>query len=175
VVDAHHKPHGLTSLSRCHLSQVHKVQHKPRKKFTWGHKQIWSKGLESVLPVAHRTVSYAPVPRASEQATLGFLPGALRYNSPDCQCAPDMSGEPAEQRSLRVNGRLQKCMTEVRAAKSEVIGHVRCNYRTRLPTVNSLQTPTGALTWRAPDSEQFLSGAPLDCPVCLSPAKTTKG
>jgi hypothetical protein len=40
-------------LPRCHLSQVHKVQHKPRKKFSWGHKQFWSKGLESVLHVAH--------------------------------------------------------------------------------------------------------------------------
>jgi hypothetical protein len=31
VFDIHHKPRGLTSLSRCYLSQVHKVQHKPRK------------------------------------------------------------------------------------------------------------------------------------------------
>jgi hypothetical protein len=31
VVDDQHKPHGLTSLSRYDLSQVHKVQHKPRK------------------------------------------------------------------------------------------------------------------------------------------------
>jgi hypothetical protein len=34
VVDVHHKPRGLTNLSRCHLSQVHKVQYKPRKKFS---------------------------------------------------------------------------------------------------------------------------------------------
>jgi hypothetical protein len=34
VVDVQHKPHGLTSLSRYHLSQVHKVQQKPRKKFS---------------------------------------------------------------------------------------------------------------------------------------------
>jgi hypothetical protein len=34
VVDDQHKPYGLTSLARCDLSQVHKVQHKPRKKFS---------------------------------------------------------------------------------------------------------------------------------------------
>jgi hypothetical protein len=34
VFDVHHKPHGLTSLSNCHLSQVHKVQHKPTKKMS---------------------------------------------------------------------------------------------------------------------------------------------
>jgi hypothetical protein len=32
VFDVHHKPHGLTSLPSCHLSQAYKVQHKPRKK-----------------------------------------------------------------------------------------------------------------------------------------------
>jgi hypothetical protein len=92
VVDVHHKPHGLISLPRCHLSQVHKVQHKPRKKFSWGLKLIWSKGLESVLPMAHQTVSGAPGRAALEQLALGFLQGALRYN------LSDMSGEPTEQR-----------------------------------------------------------------------------
>jgi hypothetical protein len=45
--------------------------------------------------VAHWTVSGAPGRAPSEQGTLGFLWGALRYNS------PDMFGEPTEQRSLR--------------------------------------------------------------------------
>jgi hypothetical protein len=36
VVDAHHKPRELTSLPRCYVSQVHKIQHKPRKKSSWG-------------------------------------------------------------------------------------------------------------------------------------------
>jgi hypothetical protein len=84
VVDVHHKPRGLTSLPRCHLYQVHKVQHKPRKKFSWGLKQIWSKGHVSVLPMAHRTVSGAPVRATLEQLILGFLWGALCYNSLDC-------------------------------------------------------------------------------------------
>jgi hypothetical protein len=65
-----------------------------------------------------RCASQAP----SKPATLGFLPGALRYNSLDC---------PVSQRSndsLRANGRLcrvyshEQCRAEVRAAKSEVTG-----------------------------------------------------
>jgi hypothetical protein len=43
VVDIHHKPRGLTSLPRCYLSQVHKVQLKPRKKLSWVLNNIWSK------------------------------------------------------------------------------------------------------------------------------------
>jgi hypothetical protein len=37
-----------------------------------------------VLQVAHRTVSGAPGQAALKHLTLGFLLGALRYNSPDC-------------------------------------------------------------------------------------------
>jgi hypothetical protein len=40
VFDVHHKPRGLISLPSCQLSQVHKVQHKPRKKFSWGLNQV---------------------------------------------------------------------------------------------------------------------------------------
>jgi hypothetical protein len=65
------------------------------------------------------------------------------------RCAPDMSGEPAEQRLTSANDRLPKvnsgeqCTAEFRAEKSE----------------------------RTPDSEQYLSGAPSDYLVCPSPAK----
>jgi hypothetical protein len=48
---------------------------------------------------AHRTVSGAPEESDSELASFGNL---LRYNS------SDMSGEPAEQRLLRANDRLQR-------------------------------------------------------------------
>jgi hypothetical protein len=50
--------------------------------------------------MAHRTLSGAPAQAASKLATLGFLPGALHYNSPDY---------PVGQRSndsLRANSRL---------------------------------------------------------------------
>jgi hypothetical protein len=81
-----------------------------------------------------------------------------------------MSGEPTEQRLPGANGRLPKvnnceqCTVEVRAAKSEHTGHVRCGTGLSgapVPTVKSLQTPTGVLTWHAPDSEQWLSGVPI--------------
>jgi hypothetical protein len=63
-------------------------------------------------PVHHRTVSGAPGESDSELASFG---NSLRYNSPDMSGAhrtPDMSGEPAKQRLLRANGRLQhiKCV-----------------------------------------------------------------
>jgi hypothetical protein len=47
--------------------------------------------------------------------------------------------------------------------KSEVRAHrpVRCSKTTKAPTVDQLRTLTVALTWRAPDSAQWLSGAPI--------------
>jgi hypothetical protein len=50
-------------------------------------------------PVYHRTVFGAPGESGSELASFG---NPLHYNS------PNMSGEPAEQRLLRANGRLQR-------------------------------------------------------------------
>jgi hypothetical protein len=57
--------------------------------------------------------------------------------------------------------------------KSEQTGHVRCNYSTKASNGRLLQTPTGVLTWHAPDSEQYLFGAPPECLVCPSTANST--
>jgi hypothetical protein len=46
VVDDQHKPYGLTSLARYDLSQVHTVQHKPRKNSVRGHNLFGAKGHE---------------------------------------------------------------------------------------------------------------------------------
>jgi hypothetical protein len=61
------------------------------KEFKLGTKQNLEQGLESVLQVAHRTMSgvHRTVPGAlgrapSQLATLGIFQGALLYNSPDC-------------------------------------------------------------------------------------------
>jgi hypothetical protein len=108
VVDVHHKPRGLTSLPRCLLSHMHKVQHKPRKKFSWGLKQIWSKRLESVLQVAHQTVSGAPGRTPLKLATLGVFKGALRYNSPDCLMCTGRVWWANRATITYANGRLQK-------------------------------------------------------------------
>jgi hypothetical protein len=71
--------------------------------------------------IIHRTVSGAPEESDSELASFGF---PLRYNSPDMSGAHrTVSGEPAEQRLLRANGRLQriKC-TPARAEEQSTRG-----------------------------------------------------
>jgi hypothetical protein len=61
-------------------------------------------------------------PELNQAATLGFLPGALHYNSPDCPVSQRSNG------SLRANDRLCRATmhysaaVEVRAQKSEVTG-----------------------------------------------------
>jgi hypothetical protein len=124
-------------------------------------------------------------PAPNEQATLGNSMGSLRYNSPDCLVCTGQSDEPVEQRlptRQRSTAKVyssKQCHAEVRAQKSEITGlsgvapdcpvwhrTVRCNKRTTSPTVKKLQTPTAALTWRAPDSEQRLSGVSIVSRLC---------
>jgi hypothetical protein len=137
VVDVHHKPRGLISLPRCHLYQVHKVQHKPRKNLSWGLNLIWSKGLESVLPMAHRTVSDVhPRPSSTKPTTLRFLWGALPYNSPDCPVCTGHVWWANGATTTSTNGRLPKvnsdeqCVTDFKVEKSE---------RTRLSAATTWQ------------------------------------
>jgi hypothetical protein len=82
--------------------------------------------------VGHRTLSGASSLGTNEPATIGYSPGALRYNSPDYPVCTGLSGEPSEQR-LPVRQRStaevysdKQCHAEVKAAKSEVTGHVWC-------------------------------------------------
>jgi hypothetical protein len=160
---------------------VHKVQHKPRKKFSWGYKQNVEQDMRVCWKMAHWTLSGAPGLYTSKPATLGKLMGLLGYNSPDCLVCTGLSGEsaeqwlPARQRSTADMNSDEQCLAEVRAAKSEVTGHVRCSYRTTAPTVDQLQIPTSVMAWRALDSEQCLSSVPPDCSVCPSPAKAANG
>jgi hypothetical protein len=102
--------------------------------------------------LAHQTVSGAPAEAASKPATLGFLPGALHYNSLNCPASQWSNG------SLRANGRLCRA-TVVNSAVAEVRGHqtVRCSKTTSDSNGQLLRTLTDALTWRAPDSAQWLS------------------
>jgi hypothetical protein len=72
VVDVHHKPRGLTSLLRCHLLQVHKVQTQTMKEIKLGAQKNLEQRLESVMQVAHRTMSGAPGRAPLELTTLGF-------------------------------------------------------------------------------------------------------
>jgi hypothetical protein len=78
--------------------------------------------------LAHRTVSGAPGPYRVQAATLGFLAGALHYNSSDYPCATGLSCEPARNGYLRATvdckstDEVNSAATEVRATKSEGIG-----------------------------------------------------
>jgi hypothetical protein len=104
--------------------------------------------------VYHRTVSGAPRESGSELATFG---NQLSYNSPDmsgahrtCPVHTGLSGEPAEQRLPRANGRLQKHLMHWRAQKSARVGGT-------------------------PDSLQGLSGAPPDSQAGLLVRAPTVG
>jgi hypothetical protein len=148
VVDVHHKLYGLISLPSYHLSQVHKVQHKPRKKLSWDSTKFGAKtsnGATSGAPDTVRCLGRAP----PELATLGFIRVPLRYN------APDMSGEPTEQRS---NASTVDCVNsknvhnaEVRSQSYDIRTHrtcpvchrtIRCSKRTKDFNGQPLETPT---------------------------------
>jgi hypothetical protein len=70
-----------------------------------GDSNLFGASLESVLKMAHRTMSGvhqtlsgAPGQPANEHATLGNSLDVLRYNSPDCPVSQQSND------SLRVNG-----------------------------------------------------------------------
>jgi hypothetical protein len=99
---------------------------------------------------------------------------------PDCPVCQRSNG------SLRANSRLQIAIVLNSAAhKSErrsqklpdyPVQHrtVQCSKTTSASNGQLPQTLTVALTWHAPDCEQWLSGAPPDCPVRPSPATARK-
>jgi hypothetical protein len=53
---------SITSLPSHHLSQVHKVQHKPRKTLSWGINKVWSKDYKWC---SQWRTGQCPVPRPS--------------------------------------------------------------------------------------------------------------
>jgi hypothetical protein len=131
--------------------------------------------LESVLPVAHqtvsdvhRTVSGAPGRAPSQLATLRVFQGALRYNS------PDMSGEPMEQRSpVRqrdyVNSKSTQCRSQMSGC--EVRTHRTCPVQLQDKGFqrSTAPNPNSVLMWHVPDSQQCsircttgLSSVPID-------------
>jgi hypothetical protein len=65
--------------------------------------------------VAHRTVSSAPGRALSEPSTLGFLQGALRYNSLDCPVSQQSNSD----LTPTVVCKREQCAVEVRAEKLE--------------------------------------------------------
>jgi hypothetical protein len=132
VFDVYHKPRGLTSLPSHHLSQVHKVQHKPRKKADLGNQQSMEQRLEWCCPWCTGHSSQAP----SKLLTLGFFQGTLRYNSSDCPISQRSNGNLRQWSTAKD----EQCTSKVRVEKSECTGHVRCNYKTKNFNGQPLQT-----------------------------------
>jgi hypothetical protein len=126
--------------------------------------------LSQTVSGVHRTLSNAPGRAPSKHATLGFSQDALRYNSLYCPVSQRSNGNLAS----TVDCKSEQCAVEVRAHRTCPVWHrtVRRNYRTKGSNGRPLQTSTGVLAWHTPDGEQYLSGAPLDCPVCPSPANS---
>ena len=139
MVDVQHKPRGLTSLPSCHLSQVHKVQHKPTKKISWGTLQSLEQRQALVLPVAHQTVS--GVHRTLSGAQAEHHTNWPLFAFPQSHSAIIHRTCPVSQRS---NGQLQQ--------RSTVVNSKKCTMQ-KSEVRDMKSEHTG------------LSGVPPDCPV----------
>jgi hypothetical protein len=122
-------------LPSCHLSQVHKVQHKPTNKMSWGTLQSLEQKQVLVQAVAHQTLSGAQAKAPRELAALGFSQSHSAIIHQTIRCAPDC---PMSQRS---NGQMRPTIdyaddgivdrAEVRSQNCKVRTHqtVRCATR----------------------------------------------
>jgi hypothetical protein len=134
-----------------------------------------------VLPLVHQTLSGAPGPYNFEQATLGNSEACSAIIHRTVRCATGLSGEPAEQRlPARQPSTVQSYTGEQchnRSQSAEVRGHrtVRCSKTTSISNGQLLQTLTVAVTWRAPDRAQWLSGGAPDYPMRPSSAAFANG
>jgi hypothetical protein len=174
VVDDQHKPYGLTSLARCDLSQVHKVQHKPRKNSVMGHNLFGEKKDLIVLIFGAPDTVRCTRPVQLQTSHSWEFQGSLRYNHRTVRWA---SGAMANwsQRSTAKAFCGEQCLNSSQSA--EVRGHrtIQCSKTTSTSNGQLLRTLTVALTWRAPDSAQWLCGRAPDCPVRPSPASLVNG
>jgi hypothetical protein len=136
--------------------------------------------------IIHRTcpVDTGQCPVHQRRATLNSPASASRSAiiHRTCPVYTGLSGEPAEQRLLRANGRLHciKCALARAEEQSTRVAH-RTVYRTcpvrhriaRRAHKTELQRsePNGLVTWLA---HQTVSGGAPDCPVCHATAASTK-
>jgi hypothetical protein len=96
-------------------------------------------------PVCHRTVSNAPGSYRCKLFSFGFLRRRSAIIHRTVRCATGLSGAPAEQ-----------------WIASATIG---CNSRLQRYSARTVRAEVRAATRGAPDSERYLSGVALDCPV----------
>jgi hypothetical protein len=136
--------------------------------------------------IIHRTVrcTTGQCPVLQRRATLNSPASGIRSAiiHRTCPVHTRLSGEPAEQRLLRANGRLQriKCAPARRGAVHARVAH-RTVYRTcpvrhrtaRRAHMSELQRsePNGLVTWLA---HRTLSGGAPDCPVRHATTASTK-
>jgi hypothetical protein len=136
--------------------------------------------------IIHRTcpVHTGQCPVLQRRATLKSPASGIRSAiiHRTCPVYTGLSGEPAEQRLLRANGRLQriKCAPARRGAEHARVAH-RTVYRTcpvhhrtaRRAHMSELQRsePNGLMTWLA---HRTVSGGASDCPVRHATAASTK-
>jgi hypothetical protein len=122
VFGVHHKPCGLTSLPSCHLSQVHKVQHQPTKKMSWG--TIQSMGQKQVNGASSGAPDIVRCPSRGTSRTgrSRVFSLCVRYNSSDCPVC-ERSNSQLRQRSTALTWvQWTEQKSEVWIAKSERTG-----------------------------------------------------
>jgi hypothetical protein len=136
--------------------------------------------------IIHRTVrcttGQCPVPqgRATLNSPALGIRSAIIHRT--CPVHTGLSGEPAEERLLRANGRLQriKCAPARREAVHARVAHrtvyrtCPVRHRTARRAHNSelqLSEPNGLVTWLA---HRTVSGGAPDCPVRHATAASTK-
>jgi hypothetical protein len=125
----------------------YKVKRKGSKRKELSNRRLpWSGAPDS--PVCHRTVSGAPERSTPNLPPSGFWKCHSAIIHRTVRCSTGLSGVPAVQRSPAQQSSSTVCSQR---------------YNTRTARAESEQTPEGA-----PDSEQYLSGAPPDCPVAES-------
>jgi hypothetical protein len=145
--------------------------------------KVWSIQV-LVQPVAHQTLSGAPGYNPRELATLGFSQSHSTKIRQTVRCATGLSGEPTEQRSTSPTvdcstvwpSEVRATLQSQNAAECPMCHRtVQCHKRTKDFNGQQLQTPT--IGWRGTQRtvNSRVSGAPPDCLVCPSTAKSTNG
>jgi hypothetical protein len=128
-----------------------------------------------VLPVAHRTLSGAQANASMKWQLSGFSASRSAIIHWTVRCAPDMSGEPIEQRPTAPNGRLrchmnsEQCASQKSEQRSQNTPDCPVPQEDKRLQRSTAPNPNGLLTWHALDSEQChvrcttrLSGVPID-------------
>ena len=139
----------------CHLSQGHKVQHKPTKKISWGTHQSLEQRQALVLPMAHQTLSSAQAKAPTNWPLLGFSKSHTAIIHRTVRCALNMSGEPTKQRPTAPNGRMRCQMNNEQCASQ----------KSELQTQNAPDCPVWHRTVRCRKRTKDFNGQPLQTPM----------